>query len=248
MLNIDNEQYRIKRDADELKKFVTDAHIHYDPDSGIPKPALTFDEAWKGLSNQTENIHAAEASRKILSALNQEPSFEGPTPIQAACWPLINTCRDILGISKTGSGKTLAFGLPVLLRCYVQQKTTSRDERIGSCTCLIMVHTRDLAKQHAEVLSKWGEHLGVRVMACYGGDSVRNQIAQIRDGVDIIVATTGRLLHFLSQEELTLKNTTMIVLDEADEMLSQGFKDQIYKIFQYMHNDAQIGKFCKSGL
>jgi superfamily II DNA/RNA helicase len=111
-----------------------------------------------------------------------------------------------------------------------------------------MVHTRDLAKQHAEVLSKWGEHLGVRVMACYGGDSVRNQIAQIRDGVDIIVATTGRLLHFLSQEELTLKNTTMIVLDEADEMLSQGFKDQIYKIFQFERHCACIGKFCKSGL
>jgi superfamily II DNA/RNA helicase len=220
MLNIDDGKFRIKRNKEELQKFRDDAQIHYECDGEIPLPALSFEEAWKGLADQNQNPAASHAAGNILDALNREPQFEGPTPIQAACWPLINSCRDILGISKTGSGKTLAFGLPVLLRCYAQKQQLSEDERQGTCTCLVMVHTRDLAKQHQQTLQKWGESMGLRVLAVYGGEgSFRTQLEAVRQGVDVIVATTGRLLHFLSEESLTLRNTTMIVLDEADKLL-----------------------------
>ena len=154
----------------------------------------------------------------LLKALAEE-HYVTPTPIQAQAIPHVMTGRDLLGIAQTGTGKTAAFALPILHRLSTD---TRRPER-NTCRALVLSPTRELASQIAESFRTYGRHLGYSVAVVYGGVSIRPQIDRLMRGVDIVVATPGRLIDHLDQRTLRLDKVEIFVLDEADQMLDMGF-------------------------
>ena len=144
-----------------------------------------------------------------------------PFPIQALTIPDALAGRDICGKAKTGSGKTLAFGLPMLQRLAEAEPNT--DRKSGRPRGLVMVPTRELARQVADVLRPLGETLGLKLATIYGGTGMDTQIKAIRRAVDVVVATPGRLIDLHQRGELHLDAVDILVLDEADRMADMGF-------------------------
>ena len=161
----------------------------------------------------------------LLKALTEE-GYVTPTPIQAQAIPHVMAGRDLLGIAQTGTGKTAAFALPILHRLAAD---TRRPER-NTCRCLVLSPTRELASQIAESFRTYGRHLGYSVAVVFGGVSIRPQIDRLMRGVDILVATPGRLIDHLDQRTLRLDKVEIFVLDEADQMLDMGFIHAIRRI------------------
>jgi len=160
-----------------------------------------------------------------LRALRTQ-NYDHPTPIQVQAIPQLLAGKDLLGIAQTGTGKTAAFGLPIL------QSLTERPERAKSCAprALILAPTRELAIQIEQSLRAYGRHLSLRQTVIYGGVGQRPQVDALRRGVDILVATPGRLLDLMNQRHLRLDGITHFVLDEADRMLDMGFIHDVKKI------------------
>ncbi len=144
-----------------------------------------------------------------------------PTPIQAGIIPLMLAGRDVLGQAQTGTGKTAAFALPIL---------QNLDPRAHHVQTLVLAPTRELAMQVARAFQQYGQGQKVTVLAVYGGASYEPQIRQLRRGVDVVVGTPGRLLDLVRRRVLDLSQITTLVLDEADEMLSMGFIEDIETI------------------
>ena len=164
-------------------------------------------------------------SEPILKAIT-ETGYETPTPIQLQAIPPVIKGLDVLGIAQTGTGKTAAFALPILHRLAADRRPTpARGTR-----CLVLSPTRELASQIAESFRTYGKNLGFTVAVVFGGVSERPQAMQLNRGVDILVATPGRLLDHMSQRNLSLANTEVFVLDEADQMLDLGFFRPIRKV------------------
>lgn len=161
-------------------------------------------------------------SPPITKAL-EEKGYTTPTPIQEKAIPEIITGRDVLGCAQTGTGKTAAFCIPVLQRLL--RRSPTRGIR-----ALILTPTRELAIQVSENLALYGKYLPFRHTLVYGGVSQFHQVQQIRNGVDILVATPGRLMDLISQKVLSIKDLEILVLDEADRMLDMGFIHDIKKI------------------
>ncbi len=155
---------------------------------------------------------------EIVDALAAH-GIDEPFPIQAATIADALTGRDVCGKAKTGSGKTLAFGLPALQRVA--------SARPGHPTALVLVPTRELAKQVVDVLSPLGKAIGVRVAAFYGGTSMERQIRNLRRRIEVAVATPGRLIDLLERGELDLDEVAILVVDEADRMADMGFLPQV---------------------
>lgn len=163
-------------------------------------------------------------STNSLKALEKK-GIEEPTPIQEKCIPLVLKNQiDVIGHAQTGTGKTLAFGLPIMELVEPLAHTTQ---------ALILVPTRELAIQVAEELTSLKGEKKVKVAAIYGGQSISLQFAKLREGVQIIVGTPGRIIDHIKRKTLDLKNIKFFVLDEADEMLNMGFIEDIEKIFNY---------------
>ncbi len=161
--------------------------------------------------------------KEILSALEAK-GFKTPTPVQAAALPLALEGRDVLGQARTGTGKTLAFALPIAHR--LEKKTApGRAPR-----ALVLTPTRELALQVAQELSWVAPHL--EVVAIYGGTGYTKQAEALRRGVDVVVATPGRALDYLKQGILNLSQVEIAVLDEADEMLSMGFEEDVETLLE----------------
>jgi ATP-dependent RNA helicase RhlE len=152
----------------------------------------------------------------------QEMGYTEPTPIQAQAIPLVLTGRDLIGSAQTGTGKTAAFALPILQR--LQQH--------GAQRCLILEPTRELALQVEEAFLKFAKFTDLRVTIVYGGVGYGKQLEDLRRGVDILVATPGRLLDHLEQRNTTLNDISMLVLDEVDRMLDMGFLPDVRRIVQ----------------
>src|SRR5690606_978968 len=161
-------------------------------------------------------------SEPVLKAL-QEKGYTSPTPIQEQAIPEIIAGRDVLGCAQTGTGKTAAFCIPLLQRLL--RRSPNRGIR-----ALILAPTRELAIQVAENLTAYGKYLPFRNTLIYGGVSQYHQVQQIRRGVDILVATPGRLMDLINQRVLSIKDLEILVLDEADRMLDMGFINDIKKI------------------
>jgi ATP-dependent RNA helicase RhlE len=161
----------------------------------------------------------------IQRALKSE-SYELPTPIQTQAIPHLLEGRDLLGIAQTGTGKTAAFGLPLLQRLF-QDKTPAGPRMARS---LILTPTRELAIQIAESLRTYGRHLHLRIALVYGGVGQRPQVDALARGVDILVATPGRLMDLMGQGHAKLDRVQIFVLDEADRMLDMGFIRDIRRI------------------
>ena len=164
----------------------------------------------------------------ILKAV-EELGFQEPTPIQAQAIPVALTGRDIIGSAQTGTGKTAAFALPILQHL----------EKPGRLRALILEPTRELADQVAEALRKFSKHTGLRIGLTYGGVGYGNQREQIARGMDILVATPGRLLDFMDQGEIHLAHLTHLVLDEVDRMLDMGFLPDVKKIVGFCPSKRQ---------
>ncbi len=157
---------------------------------------------------------------QVLQAVG-EAGFTTPTPIQAGIIPLMLTGEDVIGQAQTGTGKTAAFALPML---------NNLEPDLGFVQGLVLAPTRELALQVAEAMVQFGRHRGVRVLPVYGGQPYSRQISRLKKGVDVVVGTPGRLLDLLEKKALNLSQAHTVVLDEADEMLSMGFVEDIEAI------------------
>ncbi len=170
----------------------------------------------------------------LLTAL-QRRGIHTPFPIQARTLPAALAGRDLLGRAETGSGKTLAFGLPMLARIAADR----RGRPAGTPAGLVLVPTRELAGQVQDALAPLGQPLGVRVLAVYGGASIGRQIAALRRGVDLLVATPGRLLDLVQQGECSLGSVEVTAIDEADHMGDLGFLPDVSRILDLTRPGGQ---------
>ncbi|HEX3864041.1 MAG TPA: DEAD/DEAH box helicase [Stellaceae bacterium] len=162
----------------------------------------------------------------ILRALKQE-GYTTPTPIQAQAIPPLLAGHDLLGIAQTGTGKTAAFALPILQQLAAAKPEGSRQK---TARCLVLTPTRELALQIADSFRAYGRHLGLRTAVIFGGVGQNPQVAQMARGVDILVATPGRLLDLIAQRHVRLDGVEVLVLDEADRMLDMGFIHDVKKL------------------
>ena len=161
-----------------------------------------------------------------------ELGYKTPTAIQEKAIPLLLEGQDLLGIAQTGTGKTAAFCLPILQRIL-------NHPQANIIRALVLAPTRELATQIQASFEKYGKGLGPKSVAVYGGVGQNPQIEAIKNGVDIIVATPGRLLDLLSQGHLRMNRIEMLVLDEADRMLDMGFIEEIEKIMDILPSKKQ---------
>ncbi len=176
----------------------------------------------------------------ILSVIEAEGYIQ-PTAIQTQAIPQILKGRDIIGCSQTGTGKTAAFSLPMLQKLaehVLPQKNQSSD-RARPVRALILSPTRELAAQIGECLTIYSRGLGLKHVVIFGGVRQSGQTKKLRSGVDIIVATPGRLMDLLIQGHVKLNDIEMFVLDEADRMLDMGFIDDIWEILSYLPEHRQ---------
>lgn len=171
----------------------------------------------------------------IQKALKTE-AYSKPTPIQEKAIPSILAGRDLLGCAQTGTGKTAAFAIPILQILSRERKTTRDTHHIGA---LILAPTRELAIQIGESFEAYGRYLSLRTTVIYGGVSQNPQTSALKAGVDILVATPGRLLDLISQKYASIHNVELFVLDEADRMLDMGMVHDVKKIIAQLPKKRQ---------
>ncbi|XP_059069787.1 DEAD-box ATP-dependent RNA helicase 20 isoform X2 [Cryptomeria japonica] len=161
--------------------------------------------------------------------------FTEPTPIQAQGWPMALKGRDLIGLAETGSGKTLAYLLPAIVHVNAQVTLAPGDGPI----VLVLAPTRELAVQIQNEATKFGTSSKIKNTCIYGGAPKGPQIRDLQKGVEIVIATPGRLIDMLEQQHTNLRRVTYLVLDEADRMLDMGFEAQIKKIVSQIRPDRQ---------
>ena len=169
----------------------------------------------------------------LSAPLNQALAAKGydkPTPIQAQSIPALLQGRDLCGIAQTGTGKTAAFALPSLDRLAA----AARPRPPKGCRMLVLSPTRELASQIAESFTAYGKFLKLTVATVYGGVPIARQVRQLAGGVDILVATPGRLLDLIDNNALSLRNVEIFVLDEADQMLDLGFIHSLKRVHRLL--------------
>jgi ATP-dependent RNA helicase RhlE len=174
----------------------------------------------------------------LIAALERAVSSEGyvePTPIQSRAIPHVLAGRDLLGLAQTGTGKTAAFALPILQRLS-HQPPAARHRPIR---CLVLTPTRELASQIHESFTTYGKHLPMRSFVIFGGVGMDPQRQALRSGMDILVATPGRLLDLAGQGLIELKHLEVFVLDEADRMLDMGFIHDVRKVIRLLPRQRQ---------
>ena len=176
---------------------------------------------------------AFSLDERLLGAL-KSMGFENPTPIQAQTIPIMLEGRDIIGRARTGSGKTAAFGLPLL------ERLKGRDGGVGA---LVLTPTRELALQVTQAIEAMAAQTPVKILPIYGGTPYPPQLRALRDGVDVVVGTPGRILDHLSRGALDLGTVGTFVLDEADEMLRMGFIEDVETILGSTPEGRQIAFF-----
>ncbi|KAI4336211.1 hypothetical protein L6164_014765 [Bauhinia variegata] len=186
----------------------------------VPKPIRMFHEA-----------NFPDYCLEVIAKLG----FVEPTPIQAQGWPMALKGRDLIGIAETGSGKTLAYLLPALVHVSAQPRLVQGEGPI----VLILAPTRELAVQIQEEAVKFASRANIRSTCIYGGAPKGPQIRDLKRGVEIVIATPGRLIDMLEAQHTNLQRVTYLVLDEADRMLDMGFEPQIRKIIAQIRPDRQ---------
>ncbi len=170
----------------------------------------------------------------ITRALAQE-NYVTPTPIQAQTIPLAMSGRDVVGIAQTGTGKTASFALPILH--HIETKRFRPEQR--TCRALILSPTRELCLQIADSFTAYGRNMRLAVAAAIGGVPINRQIRALNRGVEVLVATPGRLLDLVNSRAISLDKIELLVLDEADRMLDMGFINDIRKIIRMVPKDRQ---------
>ncbi|KAH7037794.1 P-loop containing nucleoside triphosphate hydrolase protein [Microdochium trichocladiopsis] len=186
----------------------------------IPKPVETFDEAG--------------FPRYVMDEVKAQ-GFPAPTAIQSQGWPMALSGRDVVGIAETGSGKTLTYCLPAIVHINAQPLLAPGDGPI----VLVLAPTRELAVQIQQEITKFGKSSRIRNTCVYGGVPRGPQIRDLSRGVEVCIATPGRLIDMLEGGKTNLRRVTYLVLDEADRMLDMGFEPQIRKIISQIRPDRQ---------
>jgi ATP-dependent RNA helicase RhlE len=180
-------------------------------------------------ANNTERIMSFE-NLKLIKPIQTALANEGyvtPTPIQQQAIPIILEGKDLLGSAQTGTGKTAAFAIPILQILSGEKESFKSKRKIKA---LIIAPTRELAVQVSESFSVYGKHTGLKNTVIYGGVSQYNQTIKLKQGIDILIATPGRLLDLIDQNYVNLSHIKILVLDEADRMLDMGFIHDVNKI------------------
>src|SRR6187399_1114358 len=173
-------------------------------------------------------------SPKILKSLS-ELGFKRPTDIQFKAIPSILNGDDVMAIAQTGTGKTAAFAIPVIH--MLQQRIAKRDT--GEVRCLVMVPTRELAVQIAEVFESISKYTDLSILGLYGGVDQAPQIEKLQEGVDVLIATPGRMFDLIYQKHADIKKVEILILDEADLMLDLGFYKDITDVIKFLPKKHQ---------
>ena len=180
------------------------------------------------------NFNDLDLSEKIIRSLKDQ-NYIKPTPIQAEVIPAILNNSDVMASAQTGTGKTAAFVLPIVSKLS-DPKNIDKGHQLRA---LILTPTRELAAQVRENVNTYSKYLNIRSTAVYGGARIHNQKLKLRKGIDILVATPGRLLDLYNQKSVNFKNIEILVLDEADQMLDMGFIHDIKKIIKLLPERRQ---------
>ena len=206
-----------KREPREAKP-VRENHAPLPPPPAPPVPEGPYPPAWEVLG----------LSPAVLAAV-RETGYEKPTTIQEKAIPIVLTGKDVVGASQTGTGKTAAFALPTLTRLGAP----------GTFRCLVLEPVRELAAQVVEQFEKYGKHTGLRVLLVHGGVGYEKQRKGLQQGVDVVVATPGRLLDFMQEGIADLRGVEVLVLDEVDRMLDMGFLPDVRRIVEKTPDSRQ---------
>jgi ATP-dependent RNA helicase DeaD len=191
----------------------------------------------KVVKSESQGFAGLGLDDSILTTL-AELGYEEPTPIQREAIPTLLSGRDLLGQAATGTGKTAAFALPI-----VQHVASLAEKDRHAPSAFILVPTRELAMQVAEAIHRYGKSLGVRVLPIYGGQAMQQQLRSLRRGVDVVVATPGRVLDHIRRKSIDLTLVKTVVLDEADEMLDMGFAEDLDAILTALPKERQTALF-----
>lgn len=192
-----------------------------------PEPQPAIPNSTTGLFGQIK------LSAPIAQAL-KDMGYTEPTPIQRQGIPPFLAGDDLVGRAKTGTGKTAAFGIPLAEKVDTSQKVVQ---------ALVLVPTRELARQVADELTRIGWYRDLKVLAVYGGEPIRKQLTQLENGVQVVVGTPGRVIDHLQRGSLSFQDVSLVVLDECDEMLDIGFADDIETILRRTPKTRQTGLF-----
>mmetsp|Transcript_65676 Transcript_65676/g.182768 ORF Transcript_65676/g.182768 Transcript_65676/m.182768 type:complete len:406 (+) Transcript_65676:63-1280(+) len=160
--------------------------------------------------------------------------FEKPSAIQQRAIKPVLLGKDVIAQAQSGTGKTATFAIGIL---------QTLDVSINGCQALVLAPTRELAQQIVKVITALGDFMSIKIHACVGGTAVREDIRKLQEGVHVVVGTPGRVYDMINRRALKLDDVKLFVLDEADEMLSRGFKEQIYDVFKYMPEQVQCTIF-----
>src|SRR6266545_1100898 len=199
-------------------------------------------------------FRALNLSPQMLQAV-RDAGYTEPTPIQIAAIPLILAGHDVIGIAQTGTGKTAAFVLPILMKLAESRQTVARHGQITAnpqkhnvhrLRALVVAPTRELVVQIEENVRAYAKHVPLRMATVFGGVSERPQIEALRSGVDLVVATPGRLIDLMDQRVANLSGIEFLVLDEADRMLDMGFLPPIRRIVKALPQKRQTLMFSAS--
>ncbi len=186
------------------------------------------------MSNTFDSFGLAEP---ILRAVT-ELGYREPTPIQSQAIPVVLQGRDVMGAAQTGTGKTAGFALPILQRLMPHANTSASPAR-HPVRALILAPTRELADQIHENVRQYAKYTGLRSAVVFGGVDIKPQIAALRQGSEVLIATPGRLLDHMGQKTVSLAQADMLVLDEADRMLDMGFLPDIQRILHALPDRRQ---------
>ena len=184
-------------------------------------------------NTKMKNFESLGLSKKLLEAVESE-GYTTPTPVQEQSIPPLLAGRDVLGVAQTGTGKTAAFALPVL---QIMSRTKTQGKR--HIKALILSPTRELAAQIGERFSAYGERLDIRHKVIFGGVNQNPQVRALQKGIDVLVATPGRLLDLINQGHIDITKVEFFVLDEADRMLDMGFIRDIKKVLKLLPKRRQ---------
>ena len=176
-----------------------------------------------------------------LLARLTELEYQQPTPIQAQAIPSVLAGRDLIAGANTGSGKTATFALPLLQQLHQTKATDNKNAKGNYVSGLVLVPTRELAKQVADSIKSYATHFNgaIKTVAVFGGVSANTQMLALRGGTDILVATPGRLLDLISSNAIKLDRVKTLVLDEADRMLSLGFTEELSALLALLPKKKQ---------
>jgi len=193
-------------------------------------PAEELDSNWNEVTESFDDMKLNELLLRGIYAYG----FEKPSTIQQKAVKPMLLGRDLIAQAQSGTGKTATFAIGALQQV---------DPATKACQALVLAPTRELAQQIQKVVIALGDYLQLECMACIGGTAVREDIRRLEQGVHIVVGTPGRVFDMIQRHALRPDTIKMFVLDEADEMLSRGFKEQIYEVFRYLPASVQVGLF-----